>query len=48
MMHKFLWYVRLWLTGWYALALMPFVVLWALLIEGPIEFGKKFNNERKD
>lgn len=45
-MHKFLWYVRLWLTGWYALFLMPFVFLWALLVEGPIEFGKKINNEK--
>lgn len=47
MMYKFLWNVRLWLTGWYALIIMPFVVLWALLVEGPIEFGKKFESEKE-
>lgn len=48
MMHNFLWYVRLWLTGVYALVLMPFVFVWALVVEGPIALGKKINNERED
>lgn len=48
MMHTFLWNVRLWLTGVYALVLMPFVLLWGLLVEVPIAFGKKINNERED
>ena len=48
MMHEFLWYVRLWLTGVYALVLMPFVFAWSILIEGPIALGKRINNERED
>ena len=48
MMYKFLWNVRLWLTGVYALVLMPVVLAWGLLIDGLIELGKKFNNERAD
>jgi len=47
-MYKFLWNIRLWLTGIYALILMPFVWLWVVLVEGPIAFGKKINNERED
>ena len=48
MMYKFLWNVRLWLTGVYALILMPVVWAWVVLVEGPIAFGKKINNERED
>ena len=46
MLYNVLWNIRLWLIGIYALFLMPFVFLWALLVEGPIEFGKKINNEK--
>ena len=45
-MHKFLWNVRLWLTGVYALMLMPFVFAWAVLVDLPIKLGTEFNNER--
>jgi hypothetical protein len=47
-MHKFLWNVKLWLTGITILVMMPFVFLWALLVEGPIELTKRFMSERND
>lgn len=48
MMHKFLWYVRLWLMGISVLVAAPFVFVWALIVAGPIALGKRFNNERED
>ena len=46
MMHKFLWYVRLWLMGVSVLITIPFYIIGFLLITGPIELGKKFSNEK--
>lgn len=47
-MYKFLWNVKLWLTGIVILVVMPFVFVWALLVDGPIELTKRFMSERED
>lgn len=47
-MYKFLWNVRLWLMGISVLVTMPFVFVWGLLVDVPIDLGKKFNNEREE
>ncbi len=46
MMYKFLWYIRLWLMGISVLIAAPFVFVWGLLVDVPINLGKKFNNEK--
>jgi hypothetical protein len=45
MMYKFLWNVKLWCKGLIIIIMAPFVFLWKLLIDFPIEVAKRFLSE---
>lgn len=45
-MYKFLWNVKLWLSGIMIIIIAPFVFVWALVVDGPIELAKRFTSEK--
>ena len=45
-MYKFLWNVRLWLTGVMLLALWPLVIAWKVLVDFPIAWAKDFESDK--
>lgn len=47
MIYTLLWNIRLWLKGLMIIAMIPFVLLWIVLIDIPIEFAKDFEHDRK-
>ena len=46
-MYKFLWNIKLWCKGLVIITMAPFVFLWSLVIDVPIEVAKRFLSEKE-
>jgi hypothetical protein len=47
MIYKFLWTIRMWITGIVLMALVPVCLLWQVLVMIPIEWATDFEASRK-
>ena len=47
MNYKFLWNFRLWFKGICLVIMFPFVVIWLVLVDAPIEWAKIYESNKE-
>lgn len=47
MIYKLLWNIRLWFTGIVLIVMYPFVLLWMVLVDIPIQWAKDFEEKKE-